>query len=262
MMARTLAVNGAKVYITGRTKEKLDRVVETFGKDVPGKLIPVTCDITTKESVAELYNYISEREQCLCILINNAGISTGRLPMDNIRTAEDMKAKLFDTESSTFESWVDDYRTNTGAVYFVTAAFLPLLQRSTERFKDWSATVINTASISGQVETAQKHFSYNASKAATIHLSRMLAAEVAKAGLKIRINSISPGVFPSEMTTKGKSGEDQRSALPAEKGGDFPAGRPGKDDEMASTVLFCVANQYLNGQDITVDGGATITMGR
>lgn len=262
MIARTLAVNGAKVYITGRTAEKLDTVVETFGKDVPGKLIPVTCDISKKESIAELYGHIAEREQCLCILVNNAGISTGRLPMDGEHSAEDMKQRLFTTEESNFESWMDDYRTNTGAVYFTTTAFLPLLQRSTERFKGWSGTVINIASISGQVKTAQKHFSYNTAKAATIHLSRMLAAEIAAAGLKIRVNSVSPGLFPSEMTAGGESGKDQRSELPTERGQKFPAGRPGKDEDMASAVLFCAANQYLNGQDITVDGGATLSMGR
>ena len=64
------------------------------------------------------------------------------------------------------------------------------------------------------------------------------------------------------MTTRGKSGKDQRSELPAERGGDFPSGRPGKEEEMANTLLFCASNQYLNGQDITVDGGATLSMGR
>lgn len=263
MISRALALNGAKVYITGRTAEKLERVVETFGKGIPGKLIPVTCDITSKESIAALYDNIASREHCVCILVNNAGISTGRIPMaGGSQNADQLKDQLFITEESKFESWVDDYRTNTGAVYFTTAAFLPLLQRSTEKFKGWSGTVINIASISGQVKTAQKHFSYNAAKAATIHLSRMLAAEIAGAGLKIRVNSISPGVFPSEMTAKGQSGEDQRSELPAERGQGFPSGRPGKEEEMASTVLFCAANQYLNGQDIVVDGGATLSMGR
>lgn len=262
MIARTLAMNGAKVYITGRTAEKLDTVVSTFGKGIPGQLIPVTCDITKKDSIAELQDFIAAREHCLCILVNNAGMSSGHIDIGGRRTADELKASMFDSEDSSFQAWSDDYRTNTESVYFVTAAFLPMLQRSTERFKGWSGTVINIASISGQVLSAQRHFSYNASKAATIHLSRMLASEVAAAGLKIRINSISPGVFPSEMTTKGHSGEDQRSELPAERGGSFPSGRPGKDEEMASTVLFCAANQYLNGQDITVDGGATLSMGR
>lgn len=263
MIARALAINGAKVYITGRTSEKLNTVVETFGKGIPGELIGVTCDVTSKESIAALYDDIANREECLCILVNNAGISTGRIPMGGgSQTADDLKDQLFTTEDSKFESWIDDYRVDTAAVFFTTAAFLPLLQRSTERHRGWSGTVINIASISGQVKTAQKHFSYNAAKAATLYLSRTLAAEIAGAGLKIRVNSISPGVFPSEMTTKGKSGEDQRSELPAERGGEFPSGRPGKDEEIASTVLLCAANQYLNGQDITVDGGATLSMGR
>jgi NADP-dependent 3-hydroxy acid dehydrogenase YdfG len=44
-------VNGAKVYIVGRTKEKLDRVVETYGRDIKGEIIPIVGDVTNKEGV-------------------------------------------------------------------------------------------------------------------------------------------------------------------------------------------------------------------
>lgn len=262
MTARTLATNGAKVYITGRTKEKLERVSDTHGEETAGQIIPVTCDVTSKDSIRELYDHIASREQSLCILVNNAGISTGHIDLGGECSAEELKARMFETDKSTFDMWSDDYRTNVEAVYFMTSAFLPLLAKSTERFKGWSGTVINIASMSGQISSSQKHFSYNAAKAATIHLTRMMAREIAASGLKIRINSISPGVFPSEMTTRGVSGPDQRSSLSTEKGEKFPAGRPGRDEDMASSILFCAANQYLNGQDCTVDGGATLTMGR
>src|SRR5690606_35872126 len=102
---------------------------------------------------------------------------------------------------------------------------------------------------------------YNASKAAAVHLTRMLASEVAAAGLKIRVNGIAPGVFPSEMTA-GESDEAQKSQLDKKKyEGKIPAERPGKDEDMASAMLFAAGNQYLNGETITVDGGYTIAAG-
>jgi NADP-dependent 3-hydroxy acid dehydrogenase YdfG len=51
MITQTLAVNGAKVYIVGRTEEKLQKVAEVHGKDIAGKIIPVVGDVSTKEGV-------------------------------------------------------------------------------------------------------------------------------------------------------------------------------------------------------------------
>jgi NADP-dependent 3-hydroxy acid dehydrogenase YdfG len=51
MITQTLAVNGAKVYIVGRTKEKLEKVVEVHGKDIPGQIIPIVGDVSTKDGV-------------------------------------------------------------------------------------------------------------------------------------------------------------------------------------------------------------------
>ena len=51
MITQTLAVNGAKVYIVGRTAEKLETVVEAHGKDISGQIIPITGDVSTKDGV-------------------------------------------------------------------------------------------------------------------------------------------------------------------------------------------------------------------
>jgi NAD(P)-dependent dehydrogenase (short-subunit alcohol dehydrogenase family) len=98
----------------------------------------------------------------------------------------------------------------------MTMAFLPLLQKATEHHHGYSGTAINITSISGIVKTSQHHFAYNASKAAAIHLTRILASEIAGNGIKVRVNAIVPGVFPSEMTAKG-SGPYKKSSLPKEK---------------------------------------------
>jgi len=259
MATQALAVNGAKVYIVGRTEEKLENVIKSHGENIAGEIIPITADITSKNEIAKLVKEIESKEGHLSILINNAGIA-GNTQQTEAKTAEEMKKNLFDDDSSTFDDWTNTYRTNVPQLFFMTTAFLPLLQKATEREHGYSSTVINISSISGIVQSSQHHFGYNASKAAAIHLTKMLASEIASNGLKIRINSIAPGVFPSEMTA-GESGEDQKSHIEKEKYEKVPAKRPGKDQDMAGAVLFVATNQYLNGQTVAVDGGYILHAG-
>ena len=260
MCVQALAVNGAKVYIVGRTEEKLERVVESHGKNIAGEIIPIQGDITDKKDIKRLVKEIESREKCLCILINNAGINSHTQPTE-AKTAEEMSKNLFDDEEATFTNWDDVYRTNVSQIFFLTTAFLPLLQKSTEHQYGFSGTAINITSISGLAKTSQHHFAYNASKGAAIHLTKLLASEVASNGLKIRINSIAPGVFPSEMTAS-ESGGNQKSYIPSDKyESKVPARRPGNDRDMASAVLFAATNQYLNGQTVVVDGGYLLAAG-
>ncbi|KAL2278302.1 hypothetical protein FJTKL_14570 [Diaporthe vaccinii] len=261
MITQALAVNGAKVYITGRSGEKLDKVKETYGKDIEGDIIPLSgFDVTSKDHITKLVKEVESREKCLCILVNNAGISSNTVTTETDDTTQ-LKKNLFDAEGVDFQDWTSAYSTNVAAVYFTSAAFLPLLQKSSDLHEGWSGTILNITSISGMIQKAQHHFSYNASKGAAIHLTRMLASEVTSNGHKVRINSLAPGVFPSEMTA-GESDEYQKSHIPKEKyDGKFPANRPGRDVDMAQAVLFAVTNQYLNGQNFAVDGGYTIAAG-
>lgn len=123
---------------------------------------------------------------------------------------------------------------------------------------------------------AQGHFSYNAAKGATVHLSKLMSYEFKKAG--IRVNSIAPGYFPSalqpllilitsivnisigEMTTS-ESNDEQKSHIPqqeiAEKG-HVPANRAGSDEEMAQGIIFLAKNKYVNGEIIAIDGGVLL----
>lgn len=173
-----------------------------------------------------------------------------------------MKKNLFEPEDATFEDWSDVFRTNVSQIWFMSTAFLPLLQKASDEQHGWSGTIVNITSISGQVKTTQHHPNYNASKAAAIHVNRMLANEIQANGLKIRVNNIAPGVFPSEMT-RGESGANQKSHIPKENfENKVPAGRPGNDRDMGATILFVATNQYLNGETITVDGGYTLRTGR
>ena len=205
---------------------------------------------------------VEARERCLHVLINNAGIwSAAHSPEGE--SAEEIKKRLFDPEDATFENWGKVYRTNTAAHYFMTTAFLPLLQRGSEQHRGYSSTVINISSTSGMINSSENHFPAGTCKAGTIQLTKVLASEMAKAGLRIRINSIAPGIFPSEITTKTSNVDTQKSELPD----DYPltkeiaAGRPGNDSDMANAILFLATNQYLNGQIIAVDGGYLLKHG-
>lgn len=199
-----------------------------------------------------MYQELASKEKYINLLITSAGIS-GQKAVPDSEKATDMKKKLFDNE--TFEGWAETYTTDVTAVYFSTVALLPLLQAGTETHGHLSASVIVISSMSGIIKDAQGHFSYNAAKGGTVHLSKLMSAEFQK--LRIRVNSIAPGYFPSEMTAK-ESDEHQKSDLPDEKiqeKGHVPHGRAGSDAEMAQAVIFFAKNSYVNGQILAVDGG-------
>lgn len=260
MAVQALAVNGAKVYIVGRTEEKLERVAELYSTS-EGQIIPITADVTQKSDIDRLVSEFKSKEDHLSILINNAGISGSARHDTEREHPEALKETFFDNDAATLEDWESVFRTNVAQIFFVTSAFLPLLQKATEKIPGYSSTVINISSISGIIKASQHHFAYNASKAAAIHLSKMLAHEIYTSNLKIRINNIAPGVFPSEMTAR-ESDEKQKSSLPKEKYEDkVPAQRPGNDRDMGNAVLFAATNQYLNGQTIVVDGGYVLATG-
>lgn len=192
------------------------------------------CDVTKKDDLEKLCEQFSKKEKHLNVLVCAAGISgTKAEPEDE--SAENLKDRLWKNE--TFEQWNETYNTDVTAVYFTTIAFLPLLQEGTESQSHLSASVIVISSMSGIMRHAQGHFSYNTAKGGTVHLTKLMSAEFQKA--RIRVNSIAPGYFPSEMTVK-ESDENQKSELPAKKvqdKGHVPAQRGGSDEEMAMAVV-------------------------
>jgi NAD(P)-dependent dehydrogenase (short-subunit alcohol dehydrogenase family) len=211
--------------------------------------------VTSKEDLDKLQKEFLEREKSLDLFIANAGISGPKAPPES-RDASKIQDTLWNKES--FEDWSAVLNTNVSGVYFSTVAFLPLLQKALHAHDrpHLSPSCIIISSMSGIMRDAQGHFSYNAAKGATVHLSRLMSSEFEKTG--IRVNSIAPGYFPSEMTT-GESDEANKSGMPREKvknkGHEVPMGRAGADEEMAQTVLFLARNRYVNGEVIAVDGG-------
>ncbi|GME36454.1 Short-chain dehydrogenase [Neofusicoccum parvum] len=252
MMATViLAANGAKVYIVGRTKDKLDKVVEVYGHGLTGEIIPLVCDVTNKDGVEGLVKEIESREKCLCILINNAGISAEKTTPDG-ENAEDSKKKFLGPNIA--KEWTDIYATNVVSPYLMATAFLHLLQKSPEYHPGFSSNIINI----NLVKISQGNFSCNASMGALVQLNMMLESVVAKAGLNIRINSIAPRLIASGMTTRMPEGA--KGGLPEGAKGGLPAQRPGNARNVASAILFVATNQWADGSNYSpvcriFDGG-------
>lgn len=261
MATQALAANGAKVYITGRRLEALENAAKEHAPEssTGGKIIPLgPCDVRKKEDLERVVGELRNKhgEKYINLLMCNAGVSGTKAEPDH-ENAEDLKKKLWDNE--TVDAWQATFETDVTSVYFTTVAFLPLLQASISSsggpLEKFQPSVITTSSMSGLMSHAQGHFSYNTAKGATVHLTKLMSAEFQQTG--VRVNSIAPGYFPSEMTAKS-SDDRQKSDLPPEKvaeKGHVPTMRGGRDEEMGMTVLYLAKNSYVNGEIIAVDGG-------
>lgn len=267
MIAQTLAVNGATVYITGRRQDALDTVVENYsskGSEHAGKIVGIAADVTDRASIEQLVKKVEAKEagRGVHILVNNAGIAaekqTTKIDSESPPDYKDpgkLKEWLMKADH---QSWADTFNTNTTAAFFVSAAFLPLLGTAQKTTHGYSPVIVNVASVSGVLKASSGgQFAYAASKAALLELTRNLASTLYES--RIRVNAIAPGVFPSEMTT---SESDEKNKSSMEKSMENPSGRPGKDTDMANAVLGLVGwgSAYINGQVVVPDGGMTLTM--
>lgn len=150
------------------------------------------------------------------------------------------------------ENWADTLKTNVTAGYWTSMAFLPLLAKGNKRTPGYTSSIVNVSSISGAMKgSSAGQFAYATSKAAFTHLSRMLATTFVD--VKVRVNVIAPGIFPSEMTV-GKSDEDNKSST--DMSSSNPAGRKGKETDMAANILFLVGKGgvFQNEQILYPDG--------
>ncbi|KZT39019.1 NAD(P)-binding protein [Sistotremastrum suecicum HHB10207 ss-3] len=249
--AQALAANGARVYITGRRLDKLEEAAQSLGPDSPGSIIAIQGDITKKEDIQALVEHISSKEKSLNFLINNAGIKGIKNDFNKVeQTPEAISKSLF--EGSQIQEWQDVLLLNTSAMYFVAAAFLPLLVNAKDTHGN-PGSILNISSMSGITKQSQGgQFSYNAAKAATISLSQQLAYEFSRPTLNVRVNNLAPGYFPSEMTRPSQF-PGTPEEIRAQRG--IPVGRLGTAREYAQAVLGFAVNTYVNGATLIIDGG-------
>lgn len=264
MCAQTLQANGATVYITGRRSEVLDSVVKQYS-DGPGKLIALPGDVSKKEECLRLARELGSKEpNGIHLLVNNAGIARDQAtqfsknPPDDFASPEAISEHMLESNP---DQWANTFETNVTGQFFIAAALVPLLAKANHSLEPYpgikyTSSIINITSISGLMKgTSSGQFAYAASKAAMVHVSRMLAAHLKET--KIRVNQIAPGVFPSEMTT-GDSDETQKSELSTKLGN--TAKRGGSDAEMAASLLMLAGpgGLFYNGQVLHPDGGQLV----
>ncbi len=234
MIARGLVENGVKTYISARKAQELEATAAELS--AYGECIAIQADLSTQAGTAALAEAIKSREPKLDILINNAGASWG--------------AELDTFPESGWDKVVD---LNVKSIFFLTQMLLPQL-RAGGSAEDPSR-VINIASINGITHPHLNNYSYSASKAAVIQLTRHLAADLAADN--ININGIAPGFFPSKMTAHIVD-IDEETAPTA-----IPRGRIGQPEDVAGTVIYLCsrASAWVCGHTIVLDGGSVAQAG-
>lgn len=220
--ATVLATAGATVFAAAR---RVDRI-KAMAADEP-RIRPVACDVSVAEDRDELVRVAVAETGRVDVLVNNAAVP-------GVTSAEEETAADF---------------TDVLAVNLVAPFHLATLA-----VEAGTTSIVNVASILGLVSAAPMGgAAYSASKAGLIGLTRELAGQWGRAG--VRVNALAPGWFRSEMTEDLFA--DERSARWVER--NTMVGRPGTEGELDGALLFLAsdASTYCTGQVLAVDGGWT-----
>jgi NAD(P)-dependent dehydrogenase (short-subunit alcohol dehydrogenase family) len=224
--AKIFAAEGAKVYVTGRRQDALDRAVAEIGSGAIG----VQTDSASLSDLDRLYDQVESEEGRIDVLFANAG-GGGLLPLGEIT-----------------EEQVDDtFGRNVKGVIFSVQKALPLMKEG--------GSIILTGSTAGSRGTSA--FSvYSASKAAVRNLARSWALDLKGTG--IRVNVISPGPVRTPGLV-GLAGDDaaQQQGLLDNFAALVPLGRVGEAEEIGKAALFLASDDssFVNGSELFADGG-------
>jgi NAD(P)-dependent dehydrogenase (short-subunit alcohol dehydrogenase family) len=229
MIAEGFLSAGAKVYISARKAgpcEAMARKLSEFGTCIA---LPV--DAAGADGARNVAARYLEHETSLDILVNNAGAAWGE-PF----------AKFSEG------GWDKVVDLNLKTPFFLVQALHDALKAATAT--GTPAKVINIASIDGISLNMQETYSYAASKAGLIHLTKRMAMTLIDDN--IIVNAIAPGAFPSDMNREARDDDGTLAAqIPARRIGD-------KDDMMGAAVyLASRAGNYVVGSTLVVDGGLT-----
>lgn len=225
LIAEAFVRSGAKVYISSRKADACDAAAAGLGDGC----VSLPADLSTLDGCRALAGQLAALEPRLDILVNNAGAAWGA---------------PFETFPE--QGWDKVIDLNVKSPFFLTQMLLPLLQASAETGRP--AKVINIASVDGQRLSPWETYSYHASKAALIHLSRRMAARLAPE--RIFVTAIGPGAFASEMN---RAARDRAEAVARA----IPAGRIGAPEDIAAAAIYLAsrAGDYVVGETLNVDGG-------
>jgi NAD(P)-dependent dehydrogenase (short-subunit alcohol dehydrogenase family) len=225
-LARALSGAGARVVIAARRVERLQALAGELQDAVA-----VGCDLASDDDIRRLVDTTLDHYGTIDILVNNAGLT-------DVIPAED-------------ES-LEQFRYTVGVN--LTGAFVLTQLVARHMLAAGRGSIVNIASVLGMVGTGQvPQAGYAASKGGLINLSRELAAQWARRG--VRVNVIAPGWFPSEMTADMFADESGQTWIRRKT----PMGRPGELHELDGAIVFLAsdASTYVTGAVLPVDGGWT-----
>lgn len=241
MIAAGFLANGAKVYISSRKADVCDATAARLAATHGAECISIPANLAELDGIDSLVSRLSEREERLDVLINNAGVSWGA-PLDDFPEL----------------GWDKVMDTNVKGVFFLTQRLLPLLEAGATQ--DEPARVINIGSIDGIRTPSFDTVSYGISKAALHTLTSQLAARLVKRN--ILMNAIAPGPFPTWMLSTGVgTGGNVEGTDWAALGRTMPRGRVGTPEDIAGLAIFLAsrAGAFTVGAVITCDGGIVVS---
>ena len=229
MIAAGFIAAGATVYISARKAADCNAAAQELSAN--GRCIALPADISTLDGVAALVAAYTAHESRLDILVNNAGAAWG---------------ESFDTFPE--NGWDKVLDLNLKTPFFLTQALMAPLRAAASAERP--AKVINIASIDGISVNPQETYSYAASKAGLIQLTRRMALRLAED--HIVVSAIAPGAFASQMNRVARDHAEETAQR-------IPARRIGRDDDMAGAAIYLAsrAGDYVLGSTLVVDGGVT-----
>ncbi|TAI64090.1 SDR family oxidoreductase [Bradyrhizobium sp. Leo170] len=224
-----LAQGAAKVYITARKAGPCEETAKELSAEYGGECIALPIDISSLAGIEMLAAEIKKREPRLDILVNNAGAAWGA-----------------DFDEFPESGWDKVMNLNVKAPFFLTKALAAPLRAAASAERP--AKVINIASIDGIFVNPLETYSYAASKAGLIHLTRRMAVKLI--GDHVVVTAIAPGPFKSDLNRAARDNAEEVATK-------VPSGRIGTDEDMAGAAIYLAsrAGDYVVGATITVDGG-------
>jgi NAD(P)-dependent dehydrogenase (short-subunit alcohol dehydrogenase family) len=231
-MAVAFVAEGAHVFVADIDREGAERTVQMLEDERPESGTAVSVDVSRAASVRELADEVNGRAE-VDVLCNNAGI------FDDYLAATETPEELWDR--------INDV--NVKGPFLMSAAFLPgMLERG-------SGVIINTASIASVVAGAGGA-AYTASKHAVLGLSRQLAFDHGRAG--IRVNAICPGAVATGMSERAQGGGNPHIDRLV---GMSPTGRWAEPEEIARVAVFLAGSDssFMHGATVLADGGWTLS---
>jgi NAD(P)-dependent dehydrogenase (short-subunit alcohol dehydrogenase family) len=239
-LAEGLALAGAKIAILGRNRERGEARVARI-RNSGGICEFFVADAMDTTGLAVAHQAAEAALGAPTILVNAAGGNDPKVTVTPERPFE----------SITLEDWQENFDLN-----LVGGALLPCQEIGAAMARRGKGSIINLASVSAHLPLSRV-VAYSAAKAALLNLTRFLAREWAPRG--VRVNSLTPGFFPSEQNRRLLFGEDGTPTPRARSILDHtPMARFGEAREMVGAAIFLASPRaagFVTGIDLNVDGG-------